>query len=886
MFKRWFDLLCLSVVAATVLYFLHPLIQSKTFLAWTDFITKQADLAQAALYFSSGLLIKQLLNVTGDYSIEQESPLYALKRLKYPPARYAIFLVVIHIMVYLQFSDLLAFTMVLTFSSEMISLLIFILLGAVWSGGLTLPLKWVYEKFRTNTVAEKPVGTLSVNQMSDWLSTDNSSKNLSDDFFDRGGLVGRITGRLTASEGCLHGSHVLAGVFGSGKSSVINFIQYQLRGENRKQWLFCTFDSWGRIKDGLQGQKLILEMMINEIGRVTSVAGLQGLPNEYLGALSGLGSNWKRVVSFLKVTNLNPDNQLQEIEFILNCLDLKMLVCIEDLDRNNDSKNLANEIAPLLDRLVKIKNVSFIFTIGYEEHLSPVVTRVTQYREDVVTDSLQLKNILTKFRNKCFDLVMGDDLNPLEYIDGTKNLDIWPFIENRVSSTNFSNIKRTYFDFFVEYFSNVRSLKYILREVEDSWVKSKLAGEVNFDDLLLMKTLKFEEPLAYDFIVINQHVIGRGSGQNSKGLLLTHWSLIEGELNHLDSAKAIVGYLINLGYMDKSDDFGKLHVKSELMQCIGVNRDKKYLNSIIANSLDVGEKASLSDFEIVRFIKYLVNKINHLGFDEAMVIPLNKYSHLISHQDFYNTVKHFCALINDDIEIYCTLFSRLALYELDIIIQCCDKEFECDKSNSFHKDFIDFSKYNNLLNLAFESDRYKMHGSVEQTELSQKVTSKHVHKSLCNKWMVTYNVTSNMNVTRYVETLTKCFFEHINPVYFLQLDNFKYMINSIRNVFGSDQNIADDFIMACINESKLSDFDKVDLLYVAVSKAIGNRAFSYYFYKRQPELMSIVNAVNAVNAVNHDEIIESDIKTFIKETKNKYNEDKKIKSSTGGNGVI
>ncbi|MEC4724296.1 KAP family NTPase [Shewanella sp. D64] len=873
MFKRWFDLLCLSVVAATALYFLHPLIQSKTFLAWTDFITKQPYLVQAALYFSSGLLIKQLLNVTGDYSIEQESPLYALKRLKYPPARYAIFLVVIHIMLYLQFSDLLAFTMVLTFSSEMILLLIFILLGIVWCGGFTIPLRWVYAKFRSNTVAEKPVGTVCVNRMSDWLNTDDSSQNLDDDLLNRKALVERITERLNKSGGCHRGNHMLAGVFGSGKSSVIHFVKDQLRKENKEEWLFCTFDSWGRIKDGLHGQKLILEMMINEIGRVTSVVGLQGLPDAYLGALSGLGSNWKRVVSFLKITNLNPDKQLQEIEFILNCLDLKMLVCIEDLDRNNDSKNLANEIAPLLDRLVKIKNVSFIFTIGYEEHLSPVVTRVTQYREDLVIDGLKLESILTDFRKECFVII--DDFNPLSYIDGTKNPDSWKFVEQYVSSADYASTNRIYFNFLVLYFSSIRSLKYILRDVIYSWEHSKLAGEVNFDDLLLMTILKFEEPLAYDFIVENKNIVGKGLGLYNDKMLLEQWSLIEGELNNLDSAKAIVGYIINLKYMDKSAKIGGLNDKSGLMQCIGANRDKKYLNSIIANSIEFGEKGNLSDFKIVSFIKYLLDNMQGLNFDDAMGISLDKYSHLINHPDFYNTIKHLCGIIDDNVKDYCIIFSRLALYELDVIVQCHAGGGD-DKNKIVDGNQV-FFKYSNLLNQVFERVKGKVEGDVMLIDLLQKITSKHVDKSLCDNWWVTYLVTSNYNVTQYSKNLLECLLKRVPSLDCLQLDNLKNMFYSVRNVCGSDPNTADLFILDCIIKSKFSNCCKVDLLYWAVSGLVGSKTFNCYIDNKKPEFMSIVNSVS------EDELIGKDIKLFIMKIKDKYNKDKLLKFSAEDN---
>ncbi|MCR9646322.1 hypothetical protein NB570_14130, partial [Vibrio parahaemolyticus] len=148
-----------------------------------------------------------------------------------------------------------------------------------------------------------------------WLKVEGSIESCTQDRFERGEVVNRIVTRLNTHKKESINGQVIVGGFGSGKSSVLKLVEERLLVCD--DWIVCHFDSWGRIVNGEQGQRLILEKVIEEISAYVGTSSIKSIPKNYLNSLNGLGVWWKNITAILNNSDLNPDSQLEKLQIIL-----------------------------------------------------------------------------------------------------------------------------------------------------------------------------------------------------------------------------------------------------------------------------------------------------------------------------------------------------------------------------------------------------------------------------------------------------------------------------------------------------------------------------------------------------------------------------------------
>ncbi|UKA03883.1 P-loop NTPase fold protein [Photobacterium damselae] len=316
--------------------------------------------------------------------------------------------------------------------------------------------------------------------------TEGPIKSFDEDLYDRRPIVDRILKRIKSNNYNSLKGQTIVGDYGCGKTSLLNLIEGCI--DKKDNIIICKFDSWGRITDAQQGQKLILEKIIEDIGKYTGVSDIKSVPKDYLNSLSGIDSRLKGIIDIINATSLDTEKQLNKIDNTLKAINKKLLVFIEDMDRNNNSEELANDISPLLDRLVCVPNITFIFTIGYDTHISSIINRITNYREDLVADDSSTEKLLMKFRELSINCIKEKTIN-LDHI-----------YESEILKLQYS-YKEAY-NAIIFYTKNPRIAKYYLRAIYESW-SGNLSGEVDFDDLLMILLLKHCEPSAYDYLIKN-----------------------------------------------------------------------------------------------------------------------------------------------------------------------------------------------------------------------------------------------------------------------------------------------------------------------------------------------------------------------------------------------
>jgi hypothetical protein len=196
---------------------------------------------------------------------------------------------------------------------------------------------------------------------------------------------------------------------------------------------------------------------------------------------------------------------LRKLDNILAATRSKLLMFIEDLDRNSSEAFLNDQLPALLDRIRQLKNVYFVFAIGSEKESAQILMRITQHLESL--DSIKrthTKEIVMAFRNSCMDKY-PDDIDPVDAKDRDSRLRLIskPIVDTYSIEGFLSGEYPGTHDYVADALSNPRVLKQVLRRVDRAW--SALHGEIDFDDLFITHLLRYVYKEAYAFLLNNLH---------------------------------------------------------------------------------------------------------------------------------------------------------------------------------------------------------------------------------------------------------------------------------------------------------------------------------------------------------------------------------------------
>ena len=196
--------------------------------------------------------------------------------------------------------------------------------------------------------AEDPEGNLIP-----WLEDPAPILNPRDDCFDTRFIARRIAEALFRRRLPTVGLH---GAWGSGKTTVLKFVEHYLhhdagfRQHIREEWrrqfrkrrevlqsycvpgiITCTVSAWGIARN--PAPALVLRQVISKLSHHADCMGVNALPRHYLDALKGVAPSWLGgLVSLFWPTD--PVEQLRRLDPILGAINSRLVVFIEDLDRN------------------------------------------------------------------------------------------------------------------------------------------------------------------------------------------------------------------------------------------------------------------------------------------------------------------------------------------------------------------------------------------------------------------------------------------------------------------------------------------------------------------------------------------------------------------------
>ncbi len=376
---RWIDILMLSVV----LIILIPVI----WLELSGIIYKlEAYLIgwPSLLLYSNTVLITAIMSIVL-IRLGGINSRYCLSTiLRYPPVFVSPFIVAITLIILVLNEDLWhilwdsKYHLVSVLNINLVLISLGILIGIFYNKCETKCLK-LYRTPKPNNNIQSHQHNIFENDLDfiDWIFTERPIQNPSEDIFGHTITARRIASLLTRDKPSRIG---IVGPYGSGKSGLINLIENFINSNNPS--IICIrMSGWGRAS-GTVAQK-ILTLAIDEVKQYVDCMSIITLPDNYRQAIGEIKSTGGAVLSAILHTHQEPIAQLSKLNNILIAANLRLVIFLEDLDRNTEDEIIRNEMPALLDSLRTLGQVSFVLSIGTERRFSDILIRICDYTEAI-----------------------------------------------------------------------------------------------------------------------------------------------------------------------------------------------------------------------------------------------------------------------------------------------------------------------------------------------------------------------------------------------------------------------------------------------------------------------------------------------------------------------
>jgi KAP family P-loop domain len=287
----------------------------------------------------------------------------------------------------------------------------------------------------------------------------------------------------------------LCGAYGSGKSSIIQMLERELAkpaARNSPNVWLCKVSCWG-FSDSKAALQSVLEEALRTIDVHIDTASLIRLPEAYREAVSSGVELWSRLILRLLDGPNDPDGQLRRLSPLLSAAGARLVIVIEDLERNASNEFDPQHIQAMLQRFKSIQGVSFVLVgrprvadkrFDYQK-LCDHIENIPRVGQGVV------REIIETLREHWLDEYT--DIDPAANRYRPIRADIAERIAFAIVNTDIpwksiTDLVRT-----------PRALKHILRDTNKAW--SMLHGEIDLDDLLMLNMMRCCSEEGYDFIV-------------------------------------------------------------------------------------------------------------------------------------------------------------------------------------------------------------------------------------------------------------------------------------------------------------------------------------------------------------------------------------------------
>ena len=389
--KRWFDLFLVLIVAIFFWIIVFPVLDNMA-----KFLIIILTPWPIWIQFSiNSLIVATLWSIIINLGGFRYKDILSFTFFRYPPVwffgfiGFLIYLLLIAklrigVLGFFDYTNLLIILSQILFGvllSLLIHMFSFNYSGALWK----MNNKSQINEQNIKTIIEDPEKLLN------WVENESPIVEPSQDIFGLSLIAKRISkiliNKKTQNIGIL-------GSYGIGKSSLINLVEYYLyehnsgnrksssyRSLNSLKTITCRVDGWGRAKGPIAQQ--ILTIAVKRISLEIDCLSIITVPANYQKALTSVKSPIATIFSALLNSEEDPVAILKRMDVILNTANIKLIIFLEDLDRNIPDEMIRNEMPALLDRISDFSNLSFVLAIGTEHQYSNMLIRICHHLESI-----------------------------------------------------------------------------------------------------------------------------------------------------------------------------------------------------------------------------------------------------------------------------------------------------------------------------------------------------------------------------------------------------------------------------------------------------------------------------------------------------------------------
>jgi hypothetical protein len=313
----------------------------------------------------------------------------------------------------------------------------------------------------------------------------------------------------------------VCGAFGTGKSSIIKSAINELKEDHKDSWIHCNIDLWGVATHSIV--KFVLEQITLALADHLDISSLRRLPANYLEAIKTSNTSWSFLASLLD-KHESPEQVLKQIDEMLRLIDKKLIVTVQDIDRNENRQSSMAELAALLERLKQsVENITYIFAAERTTEFSETIRRICPVRLDVAKPTLT--NKINNLHNELIAAL------PERYLSILSNQE-QEFTESEAAMI-------------ADLLPSYRAFNELEKMVKQAWGNNdgegRLAGEVYPHELILMYALKNENPRIFDLL----DLVRVDDGEDTLAALLARYmpNVLESDKDLLVSVCKCLGLL-------------------------------------------------------------------------------------------------------------------------------------------------------------------------------------------------------------------------------------------------------------------------------------------------------------------------------------------------------
>jgi len=334
-----------------------------------------------------------------------------------------------------------------------------------------------------------------------WIHSDIEISTPDNDAFQYSSIALRIAQRVLrrTPEDLSTASMAVVGDLGAGKSSLQHltrhYIYHSAEGSDRIEFVSISLWPFDTAEAAVEG---VLSALIAALSQRVDISGLAGLPRDYMKAIESLGGPLSSIAPAMS-RRASPPELLRGLSGVLDAIEVTLVVWVEDLERFSEAGEERStephgaRVAPVRSLLYLLNSMPHICVVmagrslddGFDvEKIARYIERVPQLQPAQVWSIVDTfvaflraddrPDLIDPGKDGMHDLFFaGERANMFRFMELEPGDPAIPLALARLLHTP-------------------RKLKWALREVHGQWVR--LAGEVDFEDLVCVSALKVSAP--------------------------------------------------------------------------------------------------------------------------------------------------------------------------------------------------------------------------------------------------------------------------------------------------------------------------------------------------------------------------------------------------------